>query len=1132
MLHLHFSNRFETLAALLITQLGGAQGDALAPVQVIVPSAALRRRLTLAAADTHGVCANLAFSFLAQWLWRQIGRVVRVAEESPFTPAVMAWRIHSAFGDAAFVAGHPRLAAYLAEADDVMRLDLARRAAGLLEQYITYRPEWLAAWRAGERADLGSPDAAVLADEAWQAALWRRITAEIGLAEADPALQMVQALAAGGAALARERGLPAAAHVFCVPTMPPLHIGLLQQLGRWMELHLYVLNPCREYWFEVVDRRRLSHLAAQGRDPALAGHEEGNHLLAAWGRQTQAQIDLLVQAGGEGLVDDAWFAPHPGDTLLARLHNAVLDLAEIEPGSATADRSIEVHACHSLTRQLEVLHDQLLALFADPAHGGLLPSDILVVTPDLDAAAPLIDAVFGTAPPERHLPFAVTGRPRSRINRCARALLDLLALAGSRLPASALFGLLQQPAVARRFGLDADALDRVHDWIADAGIRWALDAAHRARFDVPADARHTLDDGLGRLFLGYALPAQAAAPFAGRLPAGDAEGSEADVLGAFAHFAQALAQLHAQVQSPQSPDGWRALLLRTLERFLAPADDELEDLRELRQAVLGLADAMRQGGLCDEGAAPLPLAVLRSALEQWLDDPARGGVPTGSITFSSMSSLRNLPYRIVCAIGLDDGAFPTAARQAEFDLMAGQPRRGDRQRRIDERNLFLDLLLAARERVLLAYTGRSVRDNAPLPPSVLVSELLDTLAPAVAQDPADPASVLRARQQLVVEHPLQPFSPEAFEAGGDPRRRSFHREYAEALQGRERRLAALARPAAGAGFDGGDDLAAALHDDEEDDAEDTPAQPARPLFTAPLPPPDEAWRTVSIGQLAEFFRNPCRYLLRRRIGIELPQAADELQDDEPFVADRAGRRALAQRLLPPLLQGLDAPALQALADAGTEYPPGALGLQQRDAEIDQLGRFAGEVRAAVQAAPLPAHHVALDLTLDGTPWQLHGSFADLRPEGLMRWRYEDTHPVDYLDAWLPHLLLNAQPPAGVLPRTRFWSRDGSFVLRPQPAAPALLHALVALYAQGLQAPLHFFPKTSWVHATTGGQRAKVEAAWRVDRHRPFGESRDAAYRLALRGLPEPLDEAFAACADAVYLPLIACLDDARVGEPA
>ena len=432
MLHLHFSNRFDTLTHALLGELDRARADVFAADQLIVPSAAVRRVLTLAIADHDGICANVRFDFLARWLWQQVGRVVPdVAAESPFVPAVLAWRIYSALGDAALVHAHPRLAGYLGRADDVMRFELAQRVAGLIDQYITYRPGWLDAWLQGRSALPVNTTAPALADEAWQAALWRRISAELGVSAEHPAQRFIDAIKRMGPHAQTQAALPACAHVFALSTMPPQHIDLLKAIASVSEVHVYVLNPCEAYWFEVIDRRRLSYLAARG---LADGHEEGNRLLAAWGRKTQSHIDGLVHAMGDDTTDDSAFVPHGGDTLLAHLQKTILALEPLEPGSvaiADDDRSLEVHVCHSLTRELEVLQDHLLGLFAQAAARGevLKPSSILVVTPDLEGAAPLIDAVFGTAPKDRYLPHTITGRARSSVNAPARALLALLSLA-------------------------------------------------------------------------------------------------------------------------------------------------------------------------------------------------------------------------------------------------------------------------------------------------------------------------------------------------------------------------------------------------------------------------------------------------------------------------------------------------------------------------------------------------------------------------------------------------------------------------------------------------------------------------------------------------------------------------------
>jgi exodeoxyribonuclease V gamma subunit len=1103
MLHIHFANRFETLTALLLDRLGergSSAGSVFTPDQLIVPSAAVRRSLTLAIADHAGICANVRFDYLARWLWQQIARLVPgVAEESPFSPQALTWRVYTAFGDSTFVNAHPRLAAYLQHSDDVMRHELARRVAGLLEQYVTYRDDWLEAWRHGRAADMGLQDNTdtARADAQWQAALWRRITGEMGLSALHPAAAFVEALAHADAGTAAHAGLPASAHVFALPTMPPLHIGLLQQLGRCVDLHLYVLNPCREYWFELIDRRRLSYLAAHGR---AQGHEEGNRLLAAWGRQTQSHVDVLVDSSGDAADDEGCFVPNTAGTLLAHLQNAILDLTELEPGSlalADDDRSIEVHVCHSLTRELEVLQDHLLGLFARPADGddALQPCDVLVVTPDLEAAAPLIDAVFGAAPKERAIAYAVTGRARSAVNVPARALLALLSLVGSRFAASAVFGFLQQGIVARRFGLDDDALEHVHEWVRESGMRWALDASHRAGFGVPAQARHTLADGLGRLFLGYALPARTGEPFDDLLPSGDAEGSDAVTLGAFWRFVDALQRLHAAMSAPQSPAAWATLLIEATTTFMRPTGDELDDLRELQATVRELADTMQRGGV----AQPVPLAVVRTALEQLLDDPARGGVPTGRVTFSSMSSLRNLPFKVVCAIGLNDGAFPTSNRPPEFDLMALHPRRGDRQRRDDERNLFLDLLLAARASLYLSTTGRSVRDNAPLPPSVLVSELLETLVPAIAGDPDSPDSLARARRRLVVEHPLQPFSIEAFAIDGDPRLRSFNRELGDAL-----RLSLQAPPPPVA------EMVTAVDEDRgvesDDGGDDSDAGDPQPLFfAAPLSPPGPEWREVSLDRLAEFFRNPSRYLLRRRLGVDLQRDTDELQDAEPFLPDHAGRVALARRLLPPLLEGADAAQVRRLASAGTDMPDGALGSRQLEHEIASMTRFAQRVRDAAADACLAPQQCTIDIDLDGETWKLRAGFADLRPSGLLRWRFDALRAGDYLEAWLHHLVLCAALPEGVAARTRWLGADDALVLDTPQDPAALLADLLRIYRRGLREPVHFFPKSAWAYVDGDESLSKAHQAWQVTKDRPFGEAADAAYRLALRGRAAVVD---------------------------
>ena len=1128
MLQVHCSNRPERLEARLLDRLArppaAASGLAAAFARdtVVVPSAALRQSLTLALARRQGVSSQLDFDYLARWLWQQLARVLpgEVDAESPLAAEPLAWRVHAAFGDVAFVAPHARLRRYLAAADPVQRLDLARRVAAQVETMATFRPDWLAQWQRDPSARVtdGHPD------EAWQAALWRRLAADLGLSDTPPLQRMSAALERDGAPGAIARGLPAQVHVFMPPSIPPLHVDWLRRLARVIDVDLYLLNPCREYWFDLVDPRRLAWLESRGR---AAGHEVGQPLLARWGRQTQALFDTLLTADEPIDLDDD-FEPLGGGSLLHRLHNAVLTLDALAPGSLAprraGDRSVELHVCHSLTRELEVLHERLLGLFADdPA---LQPSDVLVALPDLGAAAPLIDAVFGSVPAARRIAYRITGLPPSRIDAPARALLELLALAASRAPASAVFALLQQPIVARRFGLDDDDLARVHGWFESSGMRWGFDAGHRADAGLPPTAAHTLAQGLERLMLGYALPGSdadggfgddapgavgvAAAAGFGLLPAGDAEGAAADALGEVWRFVDAAATLRRDAAHPRPMTEWAAWLQARIDQFLAPSDDELPALVDLRAGVQALAATVARHAPDER----LPLAVLRDALQAQLDEPARGGVAGGSVTFAALPSLRGMPFAVIALLGLDDGVFPSPARAPEFDLLATAPRRGDRQRRLDDRNLLLDLVLAARHTLHLSHSGRSVRDNSPRPASVPVVELIEWLVAATADGSPDGAAAARAR--LVVEHPLQAFAPIGFDPAADPRLRSHADEVAAAL-----------RAAAGPAPAGDVDLVGTDDGDEPIDPHALVVAPEAPLFARPLPPLDAADFTLDLSDLVAFFRNPCRALLRRRLGITLPEPADALSDDEPFVVDRRAQHRLRERLLPAALDGVDDDTLGALARAGVDLPAGTVGRATWSAAQAELRRFAERLRDARDAsggtAPTEAHSLAI--TVDGDTWRLRAELAPQADGSLLRWRAARLRANDLLAAWIWHLWRHARAAAGPAPAgagapgaTRFIALDATRTLAPTPDAGERLAELLRLYAQGQREPLRFYPQSAWVCCVDGAAAARRE--WTPTERRPASEGADPAYRLALRGLGDPLDEPFESIARGVFEPLV------------
>jgi exodeoxyribonuclease V gamma subunit len=227
-----------------------------------------------------------------------------------------------------------------------------------------------------------------------------------------------------------------------------------------------------------------------------------------------------------------------------------------------------------------------------------------------------------------------------------------------------------------------------------------------------------------------------------------------------------------------------------------------------------------------------------------------------------------------------------------------------------------------------------------------------------------------------------------------------------------------------------------------------------------------------------------------------------------------------------MLQGADAARTLRLARAGTELPAGAIGEVQLQRELRALSGFAQRLVEAQREPCLPPHVLTLALAVEGEGWWLQLALADLRPSGLLRWRYGASRATDYLEAWLLHLALCADPPARAAPHTRWLSADGEFGLTPCADATTQLQALLGLYRRGLCAPLHFFPRAAWQFVQQG--RNAALAAWASTLQPAFGEGEDPAYRLALRGVDEPLGEDFEALAHAVFGPLREHLQDVRL----
>lgn len=690
-----------------------------------------------------------------------------------------------------------------------------------------------------------------------------------------------------------------------------------------------------------------------------------------------------------------------GSSLLNRVQDSILTLNphldETADGAELFrpdDGSIAFLAAPTPTRELEGLADWLHAQFAaDPT---LKPHDVLVATPDISASAPLIEKVFGSLSSEREIAFRIKGGRPIDADVPSQALLALAKLLTTRSTIDDFMAWLARAPVAKGFGLTIDDLEIIGRWLTAAGFRYGLSDAHLQGLDAETFASvrdMTLERAIERLTLGALLPDAREAPVGDAAPVRGSESGEwttvserMDLLEKLARIAARLEALRlsleadAQALERRGPVVWTEWISKALETVFARESAE-NDYRTLREAASAVrteietavrarmpaaeasdgADAeaaVAELGEDDYRSAPVGFSLFMTALESRLSTSSSAGTPTNAVTFTSMAALRGLPYKVIVILGLSqDCRFPGTTRLEEFDLMGAAPRAGDRDSRVDNRNVFLDLLLAARRKFLITYVCGTDEKN-PLGPSVVADELRAWLL-SFAHGKAEKA---RAAQLLTTTLSLNAFSMENF----DPKRGVWQSRDAELLRAVQAQLDAWT----GAG-DRAKDRAEAVF------ADCGAGELAR---TAGRLPADG---TVQLAELLRFWREPSEWLLRQA-DVRFPQWREPVAGLDSVVPVMSGLSnwAIRQKALDILEETADLDDY--LAMLSVDPRNGIRGIRETLVEAPlELARALDAARkeAAAGLSHVPPVRVSVKLQaremLDGRPLVIEDEVRDL-----------------------------------------------------------------------------------------------------------------------------------------------------------
>lgn len=1046
MLRVYHSNRLDVLEALMEFIVERERlDDPFEPEMILVQSTGMAQWLQMTLAQKFSIAANIDFPLPASFIWDMFVRVLPdIPKESAFSKQSMSWKLMTLLPQLLDGDDFALLRHYLTDDTDKRKLfQLSSRAADLFDQYLVYRPEWLTQWEAGRLVEgLGE-------SQAWQAPLWKALvehTEELGQPRwhrANLYQRFIQTLESSSEC---PQGLPSRVFICGISALPPVYLQALQALGKHIDIHLLFTNPCRYYWGDIKDPAWLAKLMARQRRHSFEerylplfrdsqkaeglfnsdGEQDvGNPMLASWGKLGRDYIYLLSELENSQELDA--FVDITPDNLLHNIQSDILELESHAVAGVTLeeysrsdnkrrlelnDTSVTFHVCHSPQREVEILHDRLLAMLeADPT---LTPRDIIVMVADIDSYSPFIQSVFGSAPAERYLPYAISDRRARQSHPVLQAFISLLSLPDSRFVSEDVLALLDVPVLAARFNIDEEGLRYLRLWVNESGIRWGIDDDNVRELELPPTGQHTWQFGLTRMLLGYAMES-AQGEWQSVLPYDESNGLIAELVG---HLASLLMQLNL----------WRRGLAqeRPLEEWLPVCRDMLNDFflpDADTEAAMTLIEQQWQAiiteGLGAEYGDAIPLSLLRDELAQRLDqERISQRFLAGPVNICTLMPMRSIPFKVVCLLGMNDGVYPRQLAPLGFDLMSQKPMRGDRSRRDDDRYLFLEALISAQQTLYISYIGRSIQDNSERFPSVLVQELMDYIGQSHYL-PGDESltcdqSEARVKAHITRLHTRMPFDAQNYLPG---EQQSYAREWLPAAS-----------------------LSGKAHTD----------------FVQTLP--FEMPETLTLETLQRFWAHPVRAFFQMRLRVNFRSEESEIPETEPFTLEGLTRYQLNQQLLNTLVEEKDAEQLFRRFRAAGTLPYGPFGEILWDTQRQEMQSLAERIIACRQ----PCQSMEIDLNCNGV--QITGWLPQVQEDGLLRWRPSLISIAQGVQLWLEHLVYCAS--GGTGESRLFLRKDGEWRFPPLDAEQALLYLsqLVEGYREGMSSPLLVLPESggAWI----------------------------------------------------------------------
>ncbi|AJI54702.1 exodeoxyribonuclease V, gamma subunit [Francisella philomiragia] len=890
-LYTYPSNKLEYLVQVLSKLLDVEKKDLFTPTQLIVGSRGMQHWLSMQLAQYRNIAMNLKYDMINGYILDICYELTAKQEyKKAYTKDILAWRIFRGLDSI----NNPKLQEYY-QNSDLKKYQLSVKIAEIFSKYISYRSEWLQKWEQGEYINLAKLES----DEDWQMQLWQALVKEV---QDTPYKVQAEAIQKLNQQNLEKLNIPNDIYIFGVNTISPKNLGFVFELAKYIDINILYINPCSEYWYDLHKSKISAWLDSDDYElqPLLAnlgqqGKEFFNQLLE---NQEKQELEVFEKFDKNSL--DFEKLADNNQTQLVSLQRNLLEL-DCQNHAKQKDLSISINSCHSPLREVQILHDKLLDMIkADPS---IKPRDILVMCPNIEDYSPYIDSVFSRFSTDKKLPCSIADRTLLDSEPLAASFIELLQLPESNFEVNKILDYLSVPAIQQKFKITDEQLETIRYWLKESCIHhsnngqtfswsWGL---KRLMFGFSySDSNHIVDLKLPRQSAtatpsyqrGISINYQELDQLM-TIPV--IEGSEITELGGLYELLELLERYSQELLKPRSLEAWQDYLLKMFDDVFDVTNDEQYIAKKIKDIIVKTVTTAKDVLLAEE----IDLYTIRYCLISQLSEPIiNNHFLNGKVTFCSMTPMRNVPFRVIAMLGLNNGKFPRQESAISFDLMARLGRvKGDRTKRDDDRYLFLEAITSARDYLYLSYIGRSVKTNVEQQPSLILKELI---------------SYLRAnynwQDEDIKEYPLHPFSSKCYA----DEYRSYDEAWLKLLQSEPK----------------------VFYDSK--------------LLSNSVNLP----KSLSISKLVKIFEDPIKAYTNYGLELYLEDDFEELEDSEPFDINSLDKHKFKQDLLNTLENNKDKELTIKTAKLSGKLPESVLTENEINKEVENIQKLLDKANLA------------------------------------------------------------------------------------------------------------------------------------------------------------------------------------------